>query len=63
MEGVHILSSSVGLSLRHALARQDIDAIADAFVEMYVQAMVGMGNEAYARGVDDIARQILDRGM
>jgi hypothetical protein len=54
----HILSPRVGDALSIAIRDRNIVALADAFVEMYVQAMV-CTHQGYAKGIDDIAESVL----
>ena len=55
----HPISASVAEALEEAILRDDICTLADAFVEMYVLAQMGVGRQAYAVGVDEICVAIL----
>lgn len=55
----HIISASVQDALEEALLTDNICAIADAFVEVYVLAQTGIGKKSYAAGVDEICCAIL----
>jgi hypothetical protein len=56
-----ILSETVRAALEKALLRQDCEALADAFAEMYVLAQSGVRKAAFARGVDEVALAVLTR--
>lgn len=55
----HVLSASIQEALTKCIVNDDTPAIADAFVEMYALAQVGMSDEAFARGVDEMVYDIL----
>ena len=61
MPTTHVLSASVAEALADALLSGDVEAIADAFVEMYVLAQLGVSKKSYAAGVDELALKILCR--
>ncbi len=61
MPTTHVLSASVAEALADALLDNDVEAVADAFVEMYVLAQLGVGKKSYAAGVDELALKILRR--
>jgi 5,10-methenyltetrahydromethanopterin hydrogenase len=61
MPTTHVISASVQEALELAIITDDVEAIADAFVEMYVLAQTGMHRKSYAAGVDEIAKAILTR--
>lgn len=55
----HAVSASVLDALADAIKDDHIGFIADAFVEMYVLAQLGVEQLPYARGVDDVACRLL----
>lgn len=57
----HTISASVQEALEHALITDDIEVIADVFVECYVLAQMGVGKKSYAAGIDEICLAILTR--
>jgi hypothetical protein len=55
------ISASVHKALSLCLQKGDTEALADAFVEMYVLAQMGVGTVPYAQGVDELALKNLLR--